>query len=240
MKSFDLSVEYNAINPSSKCIIERYELSKENLEFRARKHNDEFIEKLIQGIVDFENLKAEEFESYELNDVLDYLERTHKYYKEVRFQKIEQSLLSFSRKSDNALLNHILFNYFEKFKYELNEHIIEEESTLFPFARFIENQAIKSASDIAFHLNCPIDVKLPFKTHDDVEFQLDSLIDLLMTYEPSLGYMLSFKILLCQLKEFNRDLKLHELIEEEVLIPKLMQKRNALQKELDLLYESLY
>ena len=53
------------------------------------------------------------------------------------------------------------------------------------------------------------------------EKELQAVKDALLNYKPGLDNNLSYRILLEQLKSFEKDMQLHGLIEDLVLIPKL-------------------
>ena len=61
-------------------------------------------------------------------------------------------------------------------------------------------------------------------THNDnILLYLDDLKNDLLAVDPNLKSNLSFAILFNQMDLFQRDLRIHNLIEDEVFIPKLLQ-----------------
>ena len=167
---------------------------------------------------------------YDIPVVLDYLERTHRYYLGKRLFELESSVHEVCGENHkDQYLQILLQNFFLEFKTELWEHIEMEENFLFPHINFLQ---------MAQNGYCPIEAKRKLKNfsakkftadhNDDSEKQLSELFDILDYLFPHTHFLSPVSVLKQQLRCFEKDLHIHALVEDEVLMPKVLALENAL------------
>lgn len=150
--------------------------------------------------------------------VYNFLRLSHVYYLDKKIPEIEQYILLInkSNQSSEARVLTMLFNHY---KYNLQKHITLEEKEIFPLiyqiieSRFDDklfcNSAQLRSQLVTFYLE-----------HTDTEKELDyirTLVD-----EIQIGERGEVAVLSSQLTFLEADLKLHHILEEEILIPSVL------------------
>ncbi len=183
-----------------------------------------FLLEVIWAFDDPKTFKAQNFNTYSFSIILDYLKKTHTYYLDKRLGEIEQSLLHIQKKCETEeeslywQMVHLLYNAWRR---HLILHVEQEESTLFPYIEKLINarEDMQQQVDDAFtlehfvhhHEDDPVEIGLK-EIKQAVQNRADN-------YESA---PLSIKILLTQLDAFERDLWVHGMIEDDVLVPKAL------------------
>jgi regulator of cell morphogenesis and NO signaling len=187
---------------------------------------DEELSFLIEVMIAFEKVEefdAEKFMSFSVPVILRYLQNTHKYYLGRRLMEIEQSIhqLSVKRGSSNPFVK-ALETFYHAYRQELAEHIEMEEKDLFPYIRFLldaEKKGLKLSDFYRHHGKYCIDQFI--SEHDEsLEEQLNEVYQQVVKFDPDIRSSLAFSIFETQLVTFRKDLEVHALLEDRVLIPK--------------------
>lgn len=164
-------------------------------------------------------------QQYNIPTVIDYLQRTHKYYLSKRLFEIESSVEQVCHAHYNDTFVHsILNNFFTEFKTELWEHIEMEENFLFPHVQFLIScaPATKNTKWLKRRLLNFSLQKFIADHNDNSETQLSEFTEMLDYLYPKEQVFSPVSILHQQLKGFEKDLHIHALVEDEVLIPKVL------------------
>ena len=167
----------------------------------------------------FDPQRFTEFPSY---IILDYLYRTHRYYVDKRLLEIERSIdrLTLIYGQDHPLLT-LLNTFFPAYSQQMAEHIAVEEDTLFPYVLHLleltEGKGNPQQESIFSNYNLKAFTHL--HEEDELDAQLGNLRKLILRRHPELTGLLPFMILTSQLDAFERDLYIHECIEDLVLVP---------------------
>ncbi|HET6252818.1 MAG TPA: hemerythrin domain-containing protein [Puia sp.] len=199
-------------------------------------HGD-FIATLLR-VFEEKIFSVSDFESYPIEIIVDYIQRTHIFYFEKKLPEIEQSigLLTDHYESHHPILA-VLRNFFHRYVRDLSEHIRAEEELLLPYIRTLR-EAQKSPAHFSTFILARRDYSISrFLTdHHDTEDELKDIRQTIRLYDPPQTNESLYRILLTQLQTFEQDLSVHASIEEEVLIPKAL----GMEKELNaqLLYLS--
>jgi len=199
----------------------------------------EFISTLLR-VFEEKIFSAADFEAYQIEIIVDYIQRTHQYYFEKKLPEIEQciGLLSDHYDSQHPILA-ALRNFFHRYVDDLSEHIRAEETHLLPYIKTLR-EAGKTPAHFSTFIVARRDYSIDrfLNDHHDTEDELKDIRQTIRLYEPPSTNESLYRILLSQLQAFEQDLFIHAHIEEEVLIPKAL----ALEKELNtqLLYISPY
>lgn len=161
----------------------------------------------------------DKMKAYPVSVIIDYLKKTHKFYLTKRLIEIEQSVKNLIKTlEDQPDILSYLSVFFLKYRKNLVEHIREEEGVLFPYIKLI-NQNPHEA--LVYHQK---DQKTPLEefmgSHDDaIEQDLSELRVFLMKKLPNLRQNTLSRVFLTQLETFEKDLNIHALVEDDILLP---------------------
>lgn len=141
--------------------------------------------------------------------ILDYLKRTHTLYLEKRLPEIEQSIFNLYHSSNTGgPLIAVLYQSFVAYTKELKDHIEHEEQTLFQLSEGEEKLSDQQLNSF-IHEHTDTNVNLE---------RIRKILEAAISLESNKSH---FRVLIAQLETFELDLKVHALIEEQVLIPML-------------------
>lgn len=193
----------------------------------------EFIGALLR-VFEEKVFNARDFDSFPVELILDYIQRTHVYYLEKKLPEIEQSILLLSDQYDSHHPILIaLQNFFHRYVQDLSEHIRAEESLLLPYINLLREAGRGPLEFSRFLLlSKEYSVERFLSDHHDTEDELKDIRQTIRLYEPPMTNESLYRILLMQLQVFEQDLCIHAHIEEEVLIPKAQKMEQELNTQL--------
>ncbi|HEY4110695.1 hemerythrin domain-containing protein [Puia sp.] len=196
----------------------------------------EFILALLR-VFDEKIFNARDFDSFPVELIVDYIQRTHVYYLEKKLPEIEQSILLLSGHYDSQHPVLIaLQNFFHRYVKDLSEHISAEEALLLPYINALREAGQTSLGFSRFLLHRrEYSVDRFLSDHHDTEDELKDIRQTIRLYAPPKTNESLYRILLTQLQVFEHDLCVHAQIEEEVLIPKAQQMEKELNAQLQVL-----
>ena len=216
-------------------LFNRYEIASESNkklnEICAKEEiNVDLLTDLINCYNDLNFLKKIKFENYRIPVLVDYLEKSHKYYLEKRIPELEQSLLKLIHQ-ESFSFNYILINFFKEYKEDIVSHFKIEDEILFPFCKVLYNYLqFNSQDDLIFILENQKKAFALMEHHKQNRDEIDDLQRVLLKYSPNSKKLSYFEIFLNQMSIFQQDLKIHAEIEENVL----MKKTTAILKSLEI------
>ena len=162
----------------------------------------------------FFDFNRNDFESFELGSLMQYLQKTHKFYLERRipeiFQTIEHIKMSNTVDSTIVRLIDLIFGLYAD---KLTRHITDEEKGLFKYIASLEESGGSVSATVLEDF---------LYEHDDTNYEIDQLLDILNKVEVPNGRFSPLDILRSQLLIFKADLYVHSGIEEEVVLPKAL------------------
>jgi regulator of cell morphogenesis and NO signaling len=220
-------------------IMQRYQLHAGNNllysyeELRRMDIDQQFIYTLLQIFEDEKTFSEAEFEKYSLEIIIDYIQRTHNYYLSKKLPEIEQSInILLKDYSNHHPLLTILNSFFIDYAAHLTAHIRAEEKQLLPYIKNllkIEN----TETDLQQYFNTTGNYSLQsfIESHQDTEKNLSEVRNAILEYQPPITNQTPYRILLTQLQAFEKDLYVHAVIEDKVLIPRVMQLEEKLRKK---------
>ena len=180
----------------------------------------EFFIEILNVFNDTDYFPKMQLGSFPIPIILDYLKRTHKYYLNKRLLEIEQSI---SLTYTNEVMSEFLRNFFLKIKQELIEHIKVEESTLFPY---INNLYSAFTTKTELNLGAKYDgfsISFFEDSHtDDVESNILEVRRYIIESNKTVVDLSPYRVLLNQLEVFEQELRVHALVEDQILIPKAL------------------
>lgn len=157
-----------------------------------------------------------------VQDLLNMLKRAHGVYLNTRLPEIEQSIYGLYSKqtnSDNVLL--MLCGFFISYQKKLVAHIQYEEVFLFPYIQsLLEFQ--KSGTEIDRDRFGNFTLKQFFENHSNLEEDLIEVREKISKHIEGVKTPLAFRIFMTQLEHFEKDLAIHAVLEDEVLLPRLV------------------
>ena len=183
--------------------------------------NPEFIIDLVRCYDDYQNIKNIDFRQYRIPVLVDYLEKSHKYYINKRLPEIEQCLDKLVKQESNPL-TYLILNFFEEYKSDLISHFKKEDNLIFPFCKSLFNyRYYKTESDLEYIINNGAKAMEFINDHKKDKDELKKLQDILIKYKAPVKNLSFFQIFIQQLSLFERDLKIHAEIEDNVLEKKI-------------------
>lgn len=158
-----------------------------------------------------------------VQDLLQALKTAHGLYLNSKLPEIEQSIYSLYNKqtnSDNVLL--MLCGFFISYQKKLVAHIRYEEVFLFPYIEsLLEFQ--KNGKPIDRERFGNFTLKQFFENHSNLEEDLIEVRNKITQNIEGLKTPLAFRIFITQLEHFEKDLAIHAILEDEVLLPRLVE-----------------
>ncbi len=192
--------------------------------------NTSFILSLKRVFEDDKNFNPSLFNLYSLDIITDYIRRTHKYYLNKKLLEIEQSIhLLLQDYNDQHPLLFILHTFYNQYKRDLSEHIVEEENELLPYIAFLQNATTHGFSQHEFYKQTHhFSLRSFLDNHVDPDEDLQRVRLSILRYHPPVTNETPYRILLSQLTVFEKDLAVHALIEEQVLLPRALELENKI------------
>ncbi len=173
-----------------------------------------------EGLTDF---PKELIHDVAIRDLLQALKKSHGNYLNCKLPEIEQSIYNLYSKqtnSDNVLL--MLCGFFISYQKKLVAHIQYEEVFLFPYIEsLLEFQ--KSGTPIDRERFGNFTLKQFFENHSNLEEDLIEVRNKITRNIEGLKTPLAFRIFLTQLEHFEKDLAIHAVLEDDVLLPRLVE-----------------
>lgn len=197
--------------------------AKETTSFVGANMRTEDLKALVLHALDTgESLPKDFLEELSISELIGHLKLAHRYYLNTKLPEIEQSIYALydhQTKADQLLV--ILCSFFIEYKEKLVEHIKLEERILFPYIEHL--QGVKP-----LHQNRNVDFSdfsiHKFEvSHSNLEEDLARVRQQIMEAINQLKTPLPFRIFVTQLEFFENDMAVHAYLEDEVLIPKVLQ-----------------
>ena len=154
-----------------------------------------------------------ELKQLDIEQLLNYLSRSHKYYIDSRIKPIEQQLKSIT---GHCSLSHsaVLQRFFSEYEQEVIHHFTYEETTVFPYIRTLMARKEKQAE---------YDIDIFKNNHSNTDDKLSDLKNILVKHLRGIGMAAETTELLFQIFSLEEDLSRHTFIEDVVLIPMVQQ-----------------
>lgn len=216
-------------------VLERYDVDNVRLTYHLNDLNtlsldSKFVLELLRLFEDDAEAERENFTEFSLHTIVDYVQRTHKYYLGKKLPEIEQSIELMQRDyADNHPLLNILRQFYAAYKADLTKHIQLEERYVLPHIRLIATASEKGYNAAKFlELAKNYSLRSFIESHTDTEGDLQKVRNTILEYNPVATNTTLYRVLLTQLELFEKDLSVHAIIEDEVLIPFAIAMEDAL------------
>lgn len=185
---------------------------------------NELIDELSHVFESPKQFNAAVFQNFPIEFIVDYIRRTHRLYIFTKLPEIEQSIqLLLQDYNDEHPLLTILKDFYTSYKFQLSLHICEEEQHLLPYVDFLLEMHKKGMNTFQFFKNNRRFSLEEFEIdhHDDSDKNLTHIQETILAHDPPFTNITPYRILLSQLQHLERDLCIHELIEDRVLVPRI-------------------
>ncbi len=184
-----------------------------------------FFLQLANCFHDNENLSKVKFPDFNLRWFVSFLRRTHQCYLEHKIPEIQVKINELISEIKESVKNYELIrNFFTEYINELSEHIGIEEKTVFPYIITLSDcieQEVKTDAYLKNYQNYNINVYLG--EHDDIEEKIYDLKNILIKYLAPPTDSCKYNSLLYELFRLEKDIQIHSILEEKILIPKVRQ-----------------
>ncbi len=199
--------------------------------------NTDFFLCIINTFNNEKYFPEKKLQTFNVLIIVDYLKKTHSFYKLIQIPLIENHLLLFleSYKANKNTINQVR-KFFNEYKYELIEHLNREENNTFPYVEkvyhFYKNMNIAKSKEVK-NLLAKYSMKIFENEHNNIDEKLEDLKNILIKYiEPDFNENLC-NILIFELFRLEKDLVDHTRIEENIMKPLVI----FMEKELKLKYK---
>lgn len=214
-----------------KHILERYDVRHECTlsDLKNMGLNEKFVGTLVRLFEEDPGFHEDELNAYSLDTILDYVRRTHRYYLTKKLPEIGQSIeLLLMDYSDSHPLLYVLRSFYLSYKADLAHHIGDEEKNLLPYISMLHRANSRAnASAILFHTHA-FSLRNFINLHADTENELSQIYETIRQYQPPATNQTPYRVLLTQLQVLEKDLAVHAVIEDRVLIPRALRLEEEL------------
>ncbi len=184
-------------------------------------YSQDFALAVLRAFDENEKFPLELLLQFPIKAILNYLKATHRYYLEKKLPEIEQTffnLLKDYRTSHPDLVR--ISSLFIDYKKELTAHIVDEETTLFPYIeQLIFHSEITHKDKAMYAEQSHYSLQHFEDSHEDVEKSLVHIRQLIYQYAPQNSVVMPFNVFLLQMDFFEKDLNCHGMMEDLVLMP---------------------
>ena len=212
--------------PVDKSLLYSYE------ELRRMNIDQQFIYTLLQTFEDEKTFSEKQYLKFSLEIIIDYILRTHRYYLTKKLCEIEQNIhILLKDYSGSHPLLYVLNNFFHEYTADLTSHIREEEKHLLPYIKYLLKFEKEEADAEAYFAETKnYSLQTFIDSHNDTEKDLSNIRNVILSYQPPPTNQTPYRILITQLQAFEKDLSVHAIIEDKVLIPRALQLEKKLNK----------
>ena len=153
----------------------------------------------------------------DMNGLVPYLEKSHKYYVDKRLPHIERHLDAIAHKLGGRI-GKVFISFFQEYKQEVEEHFGHEERDVFPHIRALMSGERDTSYSIGMFLH----------THSDIEGKLDDLLNIVFKYLPPQVDDDNVMDVVYDILRLREDLKKHTFIEEKIMVPLVCHLESAM------------
>ncbi|MFN5627861.1 MAG: hypothetical protein ACK48W_01120 [Bacteroidota bacterium] len=203
-------------------------------ELRSINIDEQFIYSLLQTFEYEKSFSEDEYNKYPLEIIIDYIHRTHRYYLSKKLYEIEQTInILVKDYSDNHPLLEALKSFFKEYSLSLKSHVLAEEQELLPYIKnlILASNKTKNQDEVR-EILANYSLQTFINSHLDTEQDLSIIRETILNYKAPKTNQTPYRILLSQLETFEKDLSVHALIEDKILIPRAQQLETELRESI--------
>ncbi|SHF24059.1 hemerythrin domain-containing protein [Dysgonomonas macrotermitis] len=152
----------------------------------------------------------EAFDKLPLAPFLHYLKCSHEYFLENRLPNIRRKLKLIFTETE-AGLEEVVLNFFDNYMKEVQEHMLYEDNTVFPYVHSLIDNSHKDIYSI----------NIFEERHNDIEGKMTDLKRILMKYVSGVKDQNLMTNILMELYMSEEELAAHTYIEDNLVIPRV-------------------
>ncbi len=160
---------------------------------------------------------------FSLEELMDYLQKSHAYYLDYRLPSIRVALEK-AIEGGGKQMQYLILNYFDDYATEVARHMNQENEEIFPYLRKLL-ESYNGGEPLQGNKNPHIFSE----QHNSIDVRLGELIDIIVKYYPG-GATNELNTVLYDIFVCQQDLESHNLIEDVLLVPKVKQMEEALKE----------
>lgn len=171
-------------------------------------------------------LSRSDLERYSVCLITSYLNRNHNFYREDKVPQIQNYIDQLERESsvENQVNIKLLNNFFKEYVTELNLHLAYEDKNIFPYVSELEDAFNSGSYSDELLLKIKEESIVEYeRCHDNMELKLSDLKNLIIKFLPPIASESLCQQLLTELFRLENDLRIHTILEDKILIPKVKQ-----------------
>lgn len=193
--------------------------------------NTQEILSQLEAVKKEDTTSGDDFQSWPLDLLADYIEKTHHRYTEAKITELKpllEKLVEVHGKENPELIE--IQEIFNISAGEMASHMKKEELVLFPFIRkMIKTKKSSSKITVPHFGTVENPVNMMVHEHDEQGRLLQQMAELSNNYTPPINACSTYKVTYATMKEFEEDMFKHIHLENNILFPKAV----ALEKTLD-------
>jgi regulator of cell morphogenesis and NO signaling len=167
------------------------------------------------GVIDVSLLENES-----ISDIVDFLQEQHTKFLRSDLPFIGNQIHNLVQNADPAPLIEYLENFFANAEVQLLEHLKLEEQFLFPYLKQLEALTTGSLTSIEDRLSDFSINKFELEHDHTIENGITNVRHYIVDHCSSAKELLPYGVIINKLQSFEKELRMHAAIEDELLIPK--------------------
>jgi len=169
--------------------------------------------------------------SYGVDVVVTYLLKSHAYFYEEKFPSIREKIKMLEDYPGGSEHLGLIEKFFSNYVAEFMEHIRFEDSVVFPYSVMVADGFRKGMLTPELTLSMKdYSMSLFNQQHEDIEEKLSDLRNILIKYLPPVDSGKVVTAILLELASMEKELDNHTIIEERILVPKVLAMEASLQQ----------
>jgi len=220
LKRFDIKLGFKDLTINELCL-------KENI-------NTDFFIEIVNSFNNKEYFPQNKLREYPVNIIINYLKNSHSLYINKKIPEIEKLIenLKFNLEEDKN--KQLIQNFFLDYKKEFTEHILREEERIYPYIITLEKNILEKKTSASFFEQIKSYSIIHYQSdHNDVEEKLFDLKNLIIKYLPPPRNPEIYSSILVKLFKLEKEINEHTLLEEKVVIPKVLEMEKQFFFEID-------
>jgi len=220
LKRFNIQLGFGDLTVNDVCI-------KENI-------NPDFFIEIVNSFNNKEYFPQNKLREYPVNMIIDYLKNSHSLYIDKKIPEIEKLIENLKFKLEEAKNKKLIQDFFLDYKKEFTEHILREEERIYPYIITLEKNILERKTQRTFFEQMKSYSIVHYQSdHNDVEEKLFDLKNLIIKYLPSPSNPEVYTSILVKLFKLEKEINEHTLLEEKVVIPKVLEMEKQFFSEIE-------
>jgi len=169
---------------------------------------------------------------YDVGVVIAYLLKSHTYFYQEKFPSIKEKIQLLAQYPGGAAHVGLIEKFFSNYMTEFMDHIQFEDSVVFPYSLMVADCYTKGqiSSELTLRMK-NYSMSLFNQQHEDIEEKLSDLRNILIKYLPPIDDGKVVTSILLELAAMEKELEDHTVIEERILVPKVLAMEQLLFKQ---------